>query len=164
MVFPKAGLELRLLEIGLAPEICSAAGISFAPTADESTTAWGNPARSEAEKPGSLTSNATSLGAWGKDITQIAKKAATRPSAGLVRLVAVGRSTSRMRLRRCDVCSIRPATACAKAKPRLKKLFSATDTRHCAYACGFELPANTKSSQAISRSSDKPCPIHQNAG
>jgi len=52
---------------------------------------------------------------------------------------------------------ILPRRPCARAKPRRKKLFSATDTRHRAYARGFEYrPAKRRSHSRSNTSTPSP--------
>src|SRR5579863_91426 len=103
---------------------------------------------------GTPSRNATSSGARVKATTKTADARVTRPSAGFQARGALERLPSSIWDTRRVVCRILLTAACASARPRRMKLFSATVTRHSAYARGSAVRASTTSSQALSRSSD----------
>ena len=90
--------------------------------------------------------------------------AAIVTNAGLETRVSVSRFSSKILVSRMAVCRTRLTAATARANLLRAKLFSATETRHCAYLQASAVLATTKSSQAISRSKLRRDSIHHTAG
>src|SRR6202522_4494601 len=95
-----------------------------------------------AERP---SSNPTSLGALEIPVAQAIANPATSNTAGFQLYVgALGRSALRICATRRVVCRVRHSAACANARLRRTKLFSARWVRHSAYAHGLAVSATTE--------------------
>src|SRR5208283_152873 len=84
------------------------------------------------ETSGLGSSKATSSGACDSETKQTTENAATEYNAGFQTRVAPERFRSRIWDTRSEVCCIRLTAACAIARLRRTKLFSAMEIRHCA--------------------------------